>query len=111
MIAAAKKISAHFDSYIFIKGGHLEDDEMSADLLYQKGLIEWLETARIANENTHGTGCTISSAIASNLAKGDNMQIAVQKAKEYITNAIAANLDLGRGQGPIDHTHALILKG
>ena len=63
----------------------------------------WFRGERIHNPNTHGTGCTLSSAIASNLAKGYSMEDAVQKAKEYISGALAAMLDLGRGSGPMDH--------
>ena len=81
MIAAAKRISASFKGFILIKGGHLDDD-MSPDLLYKKDQCHWLESARVINPNTHGTGCTLSSAISANLAQGYDMLTAVQKAKE-----------------------------
>ena len=63
----------------------------------------WFEGRRIANPNTHGTGCTLSSAIAANLAKGFDLRDSVDRAKEYLSGALAAMLDLGQGSGPMDH--------
>ncbi len=69
------------------------------------GEVHWVEGKRIVNPNTHGTGCTLSSAIAVNLAKGMNAIDAFTKAKEYLTGAIEANLDLGQGRGPLNHLY------
>ena len=101
MIKAAKVISTWYNGYILIKGGHFED--RADDLLYYQGNITWLESEKINNPNTHGTGCTLSSAIASNLALGYSIEESVQQAKEYITGALKANLDLGHGSGPLNH--------
>ena len=88
------------------KGGHDLND--ANDLLYlTDGTARWFNGRRIANPNTHGTGCTLSSAIASNLAKGYGLEESVRRAKEYISGALAAMLDLGRGSGPMDHAFAL----
>ena len=105
MVRAAKKIAATYAGSILIKGGHLYE---SADdfLLIQdyKGSEEvWFPGVKIDNPNTHGTGCTLSAAIACNLAAGDEMKAAVKKAKDYVAGALLANLDLGQGSGPLDH--------
>ena len=73
------------------------------DLLFTNGEIVWFEGKRILNPNTHGTGCTLSSAIAANLAKGVPLIESVRNAKEYVSGALAAMLDLGKGSGPLDH--------
>jgi hydroxymethylpyrimidine/phosphomethylpyrimidine kinase len=86
---------------VLIKGGHNLND--ANDFLYTKDKKEWFKGNRIDNPNTHGTGCTLSSAIASNLAKGFDMVEAVKRAKDYISGALAAGLDLGKGSGPMDH--------
>jgi len=101
MILAAEKISVYLKGFVLIKGGHLED--CADDLLYMKNKIEWFQHVKIDNPNTHGTGCTLSSAIASNLAKGYDMHTAVKKAKEYITGALKSGLKLGNGRGPLNH--------
>ena len=101
MLEAAKKISTFYNGYILIKGGHFENK--ADDLLYYQGNITWLESEKINNPNTHGTGCTLSSAIAANLAIGYSMIDSVARAKEYITGALNANLDLGKGSGPLNH--------
>ena len=102
MIRAAKHISETYDCAVLLKGGHSVND--ANDLLYRPdGEYKWFRGKRIDNPNTHGTGCTLSSAIASNLAKGYNMDHAVQLAKEYISGALAVMLDLGKGSGPMDH--------
>lgn len=89
---------------VLVKGGHLEDS--ADDVLYiDGGEVHWVEGKRIVNPNTHGTGCTLSSAIAVNLAKGMNAIDAFTKAKEYLTGAIEANLDLGQGRGPLNHLY------
>lgn len=102
MIQAAKTIASTYHGYILIKGGHLSD--CADDLLYHVNTYEWLSHEKIDNPNTHGTGCTLSSAIASNLALGHDMKTSVVLAKEYISGAIRANLNLGKGRGPLDHS-------
>lgn len=98
---AAKQMGDRWKCAVLIKGGH--DPEHADDLLYDKGEFYWLSARRIDNPNTHGTGCTLSSAIASYLAKGEPLLKAVEKAKEYMIGAIEARLDLGEGNGPLDH--------
>ena len=80
------------------------------DLLYTNGELQWFEGKRINNPNTHGTGCTLSSAIASNLAKGFTLADSIRKAKNYISDALAENLNLGKGSGPLMHNFALLKK-
>ncbi len=92
---------------VLLKGGHLQE-ETSPDLLLHGGEHYWLEAPRIATRNTHGTGCTLSSAIAALLARGRPLPQAVTEAKEYLTRAIAAadRLRVGRGNGPVHHFFA-----
>ncbi|RHV03585.1 bifunctional hydroxymethylpyrimidine kinase/phosphomethylpyrimidine kinase [Firmicutes bacterium OM07-11] len=101
MILAAKKISETFHCAVLCKGGHQLND--ANDLLYRDGEYKWFHGKRIQNPNTHGTGCTLSSAIASNLAKGYSMDESVKRAKDYISEALEAMLDLGKGSGPMKH--------
>lgn len=101
MILAAKKISETFHCVVLCKGGHQLND--ANDLLYRDGEYKWFHGKRIQNPNTHGTGCTLSSAIASNLAKGYSMDESVKRAKDYISEALEAMLDLGKGSGPMKH--------
>jgi len=105
MVRAAKKIAENCRCAVLLKGGHSVND--ANDLLYAKGEAVWFEGKRIRNSNTHGTGCTLSSAIASNLAKGFTLAGSVQRAKDYISGALAAMLDLGQGSGPMNHAFAL----
>ena len=105
MIAAAKWISETYHCEVLCKGGHQLND--ANDLLYRDGGYRWFNGKRIHNPNTHGTGCTLSSAIASNLAKGYDLQTAVKRSKQYISGALAAMLDLGKGSGPMDHGFAI----
>lgn len=105
MIAAAKKICEEFGCATLVKGGHQIND--ANDLLYQNHSYTWFYGKRIANSNTHGTGCTLSSAIASNLAKGFDLNTSVKRAKDYISGALGAMLDLGKGSGPMDHGFAI----
>ena len=105
MLEAAKMISEAYHCAVLCKGGHSIND--ANDLLYYDGKYQWFYGKRINNSNTHGTGCTLSSAIASNLAKGYRLEEAVEKAKEYISGALAAMLDLGVGSGPMDHAFVL----
>ena len=104
MIKAAENISTYSNSKILIKGGHI-NKSYATDLLYDKGNISWFSHQRISNPNTHGTGCTLSSAIACNLANGYDMQKSIKNAKAYLTGAISAMLNLGNGSGPLDHTY------
>lgn len=105
MVAAAEKISREYGCAVLCKGGHEFND--ANDLLYREGSFRWFKGKRIHNPNTHGTGCTLSSAIASNLAKGYDLDTAVERAKAYISGALAAMLDLGTGSGPINHAFAI----
>lgn len=101
MEKAAETIACTYGCAVLLKGGHQAGS--ADDLLYRDGSFRWYPGRRIANPNNHGTGCTLSSAIASNLAKGFSMEEAVEKAKKYISGALEAMLDLGRGNGPMDH--------
>lgn len=100
---AAKVLYEKYGCAVLCKGGHLTDT--ADDLLYDGRQFYWMRAKRIDNPNTHGTGCTLSSAIACRLADGMALPQAVQKAKEYITGAIAAGLDLGKGNGPLNHIY------
>ncbi len=101
MIKAAEFIDKSYGCSVLLKGGHSIND--ANDLLCENGRFVWVDGKRIDNPNTHGTGCTLSSAIASNLAKGFRLVDAVRKAKDYISDALSAGLDLGDGSGPIKH--------
>ena len=105
MVAAARAISEQYHCAVLCKGGHQLND--ANDLLWRDGTAKWFNGKRIDNPNTHGTGCTLSSAIASNLAKGYDLDASVQKAKNYISGALDAMLDLGRGRGPMNHAFAI----
>lgn len=100
-IEAAAKIAEEYGCAVLCKGGHIK--EQADDLLYDKGEVTWFEGKHIENPNTHGTGCTLSSAIASNLAKGWNLKDSVRRGKEYVSGAIMQMLALGKGSGPLDH--------
>ena len=103
MSAAARAIAADCGCAVLLKGGHSDTD--ADDLLtFPDGTEIWFPGKRIANPNTHGTGCTLSSAIAANLAKGFALEEAIARAKAYLTDALNAQLDLGHGSGPLDHT-------
>lgn len=101
MIKASKVISQRYGVCVLCKGGHSIND--ANDLLYQNGSYKWFNSQRIDNTNTHGTGCTLSSAICANLAKGYNLEKSIENAKEYISNSLKAMLDLGKGSGPLNH--------
>lgn len=105
MIEAARRISENYQCAVLCKGGHQLND--ANDLLYRDGGYKWFHGRRIDNPNTHGTGCTLSSAIASNLAKGYSLDESVERAKNYISGALSAMLDLGKGSGPMDHGYDL----
>ena len=102
MELAARAISNEFHISVLLKGGHRVED--ANDLLYTDGKTQWLKGERIDNPNTHGTGCTLSSAIASNLAKGYDLTDSVIRAKSYLTDALRADLNLGKGSGPLNHS-------
>ena len=101
MEKAAQAIGETYGCAVLCKGGHDLND--ANDLLWRNGTCKWFHGRRIDNPNTHGTGCTLSSAIASNLAKGCDLDTAVERAKAYLSGALAAMLNLGAGQGPMDH--------
>ena len=105
MLAAAKAIGDRYGCAVLLKGGHSVSD--ANDLLYVDDEFLWFYGKRIHNPNTHGTGCTLSSAIAANLAKGYGLEAAVERAKAYISGALAAMLDLGHGSGPMNHAFDL----
>lgn len=107
MEKAAVSIGEKFKCAVLVKGGHSIND--ADDILYSNGKITYFKGKRIDNPNTHGTGCTLSSAIAANLAKGYSLEKSVERAKEYISGALGAMLDLGKGSGPMNH--AFDLKG
>ena len=106
MIKAAELIFNRFGCAVLCKGGHQIND--ANDLLFTSNGPVWFKGKRIDNPNTHGTGCTLSSAIASNLAKGRSLEDAVKEAKDYISGALAAMLDLGKGSGPLAHNYVFL---
>ncbi len=101
MVNAALLINKTYGCSVLLKGGHSVND--ANDLLCRNGETKWFYGKRIDTPNTHGTGCTLSSAIAANLAKGYNLETSVQRAKDYISGALSAMLDLGKGSGPMKH--------
>lgn len=104
-VAAAREFALQYKGMVYLKGGH---DELSADdLLYGNESFVWLSASHIPNTNTHGTGCTLSSAIACGLAMGLNGEASVRMAKEYITGAIADGMNLGKGNGPLNHMYRI----
>ena len=105
MIRAAEEIGTKYHCAVLCKGGHQLND--ANDLLWRDGGYKWFYGERIDNPNTHGTGCTLSSAIASNLAKEYDLDESVERAKKYISGALAAMLDLGKGSGPMNHGFAI----
>ena len=105
MEKAAQAIGETYGCAVLCKGGHDLND--ANDLLWRNGTCKWFHGRRIDNPNTHGTGCTLSSAIASNLAKGCDLDTSVERSKVYLSGALAAMLDLGRGSGPLDHLFSI----
>jgi len=105
MEQTAKMIYEKYHCAVLLKGGHSLND--ANDFLYWEDGAMWLKGKRIDNPNTHGTGCTLSSAIASNLAKGFTMVESVERAKRYISGALGAMLNLGKGSGPMNHAFAI----
>ena len=106
MIKAAEFIEKNYGCSVLLKGGHSIND--ANDLLCENGRLVWFDGKRIDNPNTHGTGCTLSSAIASYLALVESVENSVKLAKEYLTGAISAGLDLGKGSGPLAHNYKII---
>lgn len=105
MEQAAEKIGRTYGCAVLCKGGHDLND--ANDFLWEESGGTWFKGRRIDNPNTHGTGCTLSSAIASELAHGRTLHDAVEQAKAYISGALAAMLDLGKGRGPMNHLFGL----
>lgn len=105
MVKAAEKINKTYGCAVLCKGGHSMND--ANDLLYTNGKYAWFYGKRINNPNTHGTGCTLSSAISANLAKRYDLFTSVGRAKDYISTALADMLDLGIGSGPMNHAFDL----
>lgn len=101
MVKACDVISKFYTGYILLKGGHLKDS--CDDLLYHNGNSLWITGQRINSDNTHGTGCTLSSAIAAGLAKGQSMEDSVRNAKAFVFAALKDSLNLGKGNGPLNH--------
>ncbi len=87
---------------VLVKGGHLEGSDRAADLFFDGDRLEWIDAERIDTPHTHGTGCTLSAAIAAHLARGDDLLEAVRKGKAFVTEAIRHALPLGQGIGPVD---------
>ncbi len=105
MAAAARKIAEYYSGAILIKGGHLTG--AADDLLFRNGEEIWMKGSYIENKNTHGTGCTLSSAIATFLAEGFSVEESVRRGKEYVASLIEAGLDLGKGRGPLWHNYGI----
>ena len=103
MEEVAAQIGKQYNCAVLCKGGH--QVSTANDLLYSTGTYTWFKGDRIDNPNTHGTGCTLSSAIASNVAKGLPLELAIQRSKEYLSGALRAMLDIGHGSGPLNHCY------
>ncbi|MDR1905710.1 MAG: bifunctional hydroxymethylpyrimidine kinase/phosphomethylpyrimidine kinase [Clostridiales bacterium] len=105
MEKAAKALSKRSGCAVLVKGGHLAEDSLPdvSDCLYENNSLRWFSSPRIDNPNNHGTGCTLSSAIACNLAMGKGLADSVKDAKEYLTAALSRRLDIGQGRGPLFH--------
>lgn len=105
MERAGEIIGRHTNTAVLVKGGHLISD--AADLMYKEGRLYWYREERVNNPNTHGTGCTLSAAIACNLADGKNLDESIKLAKDYLTGALKAMLNLGKGSGPLNHCYRM----
>ena len=108
MEKAAQSLAERFGCAVLVKGGHQINDANDVLFTNEKKEPEWFRGERVNNPNTHGTGCTLSSAIASFLAKGCSLSEAIKRAKAYLTDALSAGLDLGKGAGPLAHNFALL---
>lgn len=102
MEKTAKIISEKYNCSVLCKGGHLDGDAWDV-LTIKNGITGSIFALRIDNPNTHGTGCTLSSAVASNLAKGYSLERAVREAKSFVRNCLESGINLGSGSGPLDH--------
>lgn len=109
MLCAATVIGSRYQCNVLLKGGHRVDD--ADDLLYEMGAYTWFKSKRIDNLNTHGTGCTLSAAIASGLAKGYSLKESIREAKGYINGALACGMNIGKGQGPLNHAYKITNQG
>ena len=105
MVSAAEALSGKYGCAVLLKGGHAVNE--ANDFLFVDGHGVWFRSKRIDNPNTHGTGCTLSSAIGANLAKGFELEEAVHRAKDYVSGALGAMLDMGEGSGPLNHGYLL----
>lgn len=105
MVKSGKIIFSKLQIPVLLKGGHLKGDAI--DLLYEADQIRWFKSSRIDTPNTHGTGCTLSSAIACNLAMGKTLIEGIEDSKKYLSGALSSGLDLGKGSGPLNHMFAL----
>lgn len=101
MEEASKVIGERLHTSVLVKGGHQVED--ANDVLFSQGKIRWFYGKRVDNPNTHGTGCTLSSAIACGLAEDQGLEDSIKRAKEYVARALAADLKLGKGNGPLNH--------
>ena len=109
MKKAAKELTLRTGAAVLVKGGHRESD--AADILFRDGCFTRFSSPRIDNPNTHGTGCTLSSAAACHLAEGKSPEESIKRAKEYLNGALKAKLDLGKGNGPLNHMYAVKQEG
>ena len=109
MKKAAKELALRTGAAVLVKGGHRESD--AADILFRDGCYTRFSSPRIDNPNTHGTGCTLSSAAACHLAEGKSPEESIKRAKEYLNGALKAKLDLGKGNGPLNHMYAVKQEG
>lgn len=107
MEISAQIISKMLGGAVLVKGGHIGED--ANDLILYQDNFYWIDGKRIDTDNTHGTGCTLSSAIACNLAQGFSIQESVSNAKKYITGALSFGLNLGNGSGPLNHMYGINL--
>ncbi len=105
MRIAAKELGEKYSCGVLVKGGHL--DEKATDVLFDRDKFFEFTSERVHTKNTHGTGCTLSSAIACNIAKGCSLEESVKNAKDYLTGALKAGLDLGKGNGPVNHCYKI----
>lgn len=105
MVKAAETIARGIPGAVLVKGGHRVND--AVDVLYNNGKVTWFESERVNNPNTHGTGCTLSSAIACGLADGKSLEESIKAAKNYLTGALRDGLNLGKGSGPLNHMYDL----
>lgn len=110
LVTAAIELKKMGPQNVLVKGGHLEDEKESIDVLYDGEQIFTFRATRIESKNTHGTGCTLSAAISANLARGTTLTDAVREAKAYVTSAIAGSKEwaLGHGYGPLDHFNSVV---